>query len=132
MKDVASPRRVFAPGFPIQACTWTRAVCMPHVIGLEETFMLTRFVFGCAMSGAFLVLGMPLAFGSLLTLRYPEKQAGLNGHASERRGDETAHEAAAFARGDGPGFVIGPERLERLRASRQHPRVLSSDFDRAA
>ena len=94
--------------------------------------MLTRFVFGCAMSGGFLVLGMPLAFGSLLTLCYPEKQAGLNGHASERRGEEAANEAAAFARPAEPSVVIGPERLERFRACRQHRRALSSDFDRAA
>jgi hypothetical protein len=105
---------------------------MPHVIGLEQTFMLTRFVLGCAMSGGFLVLGMPLAFGSLLALRYPEKQTTLNGPASERRGRDAADDAAAFAPPAEPGFVIGPERLERLRASHQHRRAFSSDLDRAA
>jgi len=33
--------------------------------------MLTAFVLGNAVAGGLLVLGMPLVFGSLLSLRYP-------------------------------------------------------------
>ncbi len=89
--------------------------------------MLTPFVLSSAVGGGSLVLATPLAFSSLLALRYPERRTTALGHADVDRGEETADNGAA----DQAVSVIGPERLERLRASRERLRT-SADLDRAA
>ena len=90
--------------------------------------MLTPLVLGHAFGGA-LAFGMPLVFGSLLSLRYPEKRV----REEAVQGDLRPGEAAALAQPSGPGSVVGPERLESLRASRARLRASSStDFIRAA
>ena len=88
--------------------------------------MLTRFIFGSALSSGFLVLGMPIVFGSLLSLRYPEQRiSALNGHASRE---------TALDRPSRRGSVIGPERLVSLRAARERRRAHwpSSESNEAA
>ncbi len=103
--------------------------------------MLTSFVLGSAVSGGSLIFAMPLAFASLLALRYPEQRISApTGRLDETRGEvmsEETHGSAAPApaldQRSGMGSVIGPERLESLRAAREHKRMASaSDSNRAA
>ena len=92
--------------------------------------MLTRYVLGSAVSGGFLIVTMPLAFSSLLSLRYPDQRVS----ALTRRADECAggkvHAAVAEP---SHSSVVEPERLESLRAVREWKRAAAwPDLIRAA
>jgi hypothetical protein len=52
--------------------------------------MLTAFVFGSMVTGGVLVLGMPLVFGSLLSLRYPQPRALAQERFPRKRSDPHA------------------------------------------
>jgi hypothetical protein len=78
--------------------------------------MLTRFVLGSVVSGGSLIFAMPLAFASLLSLRYPDRRvSALAGRADQSAG---ARVDAAVAEPT-HSSVVAPERLESLRAARE-------------
>ena len=58
--------------------------------------MLLPFVLGSSLAGGVLVLGMPLAFASLLGLRYPKPSVSAIGHVQRSRtGGAGPHEQRA-------------------------------------
>ena len=58
--------------------------------------MLLPFVLGSSLAGGVLVLGMPLAFASLLGLRYPTPSVSAIGHVQRSRtGGAEPHEQRA-------------------------------------
>jgi hypothetical protein len=89
--------------------------------------MLTPIILSRAVTGGLLVLGMPVVFGSLLSLHYPGKQVS----AAEQR-EAVERDARLREAAQSPSTVIGPERLESLRASRQRRRAPAADVSRAA
>jgi hypothetical protein len=94
--------------------------------------MLTRFVLGNIATGGFLALSMPLAFASLLSLRYAGTRRSAPGRpAQERRDAAAAPERPRELPGRPPlqSSVIGPDRLQSLRAARERRRASSSEPD---
>ena len=75
------------------------------------------------------MLAMPLAFASLLSLRYPDRPVS----ALTGRADESAEgKIQAAVAEPSNSSVVGPERLESLRAARERKAAASADFIRAA
>jgi hypothetical protein len=85
--------------------------------------MLTHFVLGSAVSGGVLVFAAPLAFASLLSLRYPDPRVAAMNH---RQDEFAAGEVDAAVAEPSRSSVVGPERLQSLRAARSRKAEASS------
>ena len=81
--------------------------------------MLTALVLRNTIASGVLVLGMPLAFASLLTLRYPDRTI------EKARVAETPASAA-------PSLQVAPRKVESLAAHRERKRASISPACQAA
>ena len=104
-------------------------VCMPARLCMVIP-VLTPFLLNSIVPGGLIVLGMPLAYRLLLSIRYRQAHAldDARGEGAEIPTASVRHRVDAAAVSSGENSVIGSERLESLRAFRTRSPAASLDL----